>query len=167
MFKLVLLVARLSLSIYLSVVNYSNWQENLTITTLKVIQKYLYLDKISNIQDAAKPVSELPFPSVTICSPGLNMEAVKEALLDDFNNWLNVEGKAEGNYEDLMDEFMEEKYATKVAEGNIFDQIKEMNSPPKECKGCSSTLQNLAACRQGNGQTDNRARKKRSTEGKC
>ena len=165
MFKLVLLVARLSLSIYLSVVNYSNWQENLTITTLKVIQKYLYLDKISNIQDAAKPVSELPFPSVTICSPGLNMEAVKEALLDDFNNWLNVEGKAEGNYEDLMDEFMEEKYATKVAEGNIFDQIKEMNSPPstenQDCEGCSATLQNLAACKEANN-----GRKKRSLEGK-
>ena len=116
-------------------------------------------------------MAELPFPSVTICSPGLNMEAVKEALLDDFNNWLNVEGKAEGNYEDLMDEFMEDKYATKVAEGDIFDKIKEMNSPPptknQECEGCSSTIQNLAACREGNGQTNNNGRKKRSTEGKC
>ena len=112
-------------------------------------------------------MTELQFPSVTICSPGLNMEAVKEALLDEFNNWLNEEEKTRENYKDLMDEFMDEKYATKVAEGNIFDQIKEMNSPPKECNGCSSTLQNLAACRQGNGQTDNRARQKRSTEGNC
>ena len=116
-------------------------------------------------------MTELPFPSVTICSPGLNMEAVKEALLDDFNDWLNVEGKAKGNYKNLMDEFMDEKYATKVAEGNIFDQIKEMNSPPptknQECKGCSSTIQNLAECREGNGQTNNNGRKKRSTEGKC
>ena len=28
-------------------------------------------------------MSELKFPSVTICSPGLNMEAVKDATLDD------------------------------------------------------------------------------------
>ena len=99
------------------------------------------------------------------------MEAVQEALLDEFNIWLNLEGKAERNYEDLMDEFMVDKYATKVAEGNIFDQIKEMNSPPptknQECKDCSPTLQNLAACRGGNGQTDNNDRKKRSAEGKC
>ena len=94
------------------------------------------------------------------------MEAVKEALLDEFNNWLNEEKKTRENYKDLMDEFMKEKYAKEVAKGNIFDQIKEMNSPPKECKGCSSTLQNLVACRQGNGQTDNSGRKKRSTEGK-
>ena len=67
-------------------------------------------------QDAAKPVTELPFSSVTICSPGLNMEAVKEALLDDFDQWLNENGKKtdEKSLEDRLDEFMEEKYATKV-----------------------------------------------------
>ena len=116
-------------------------------------------------------MTELPFPSVTICSPGLNMEAVKEALLDEFNNWLNEEEKTRENYKDLMDEFMDGKYVTKVVEGNIFDQIKEMNSPPptknQECEGCSSTIQNLAECREGNGQTNNNGRKKRSTEGKC
>ena len=115
-------------------------------------------------QNAAKPATELAFPSVTICSSGLNMEAVKEALLDEFNIWLNLEGKAQRNYEDLMDEFMEEKYATKVAEGNIFDQIREMNSPPstenQDCEGCSTTLQNLAACKEASN-----GRKKRSTEG--
>ena len=99
------------------------------------------------------------------------MEAVKEVLLDEFNIWINQEAKTGRSLEDLMDEFMEEKYATKVAEGNIFDQIKEMNSPPptknQECEGCSSTIQNLAACREENGQTDNSGRKKRSTEGKC
>ena len=93
------------------------------------------------------------------------MEAVKEALLDDFNDWLNVEEKAKGNYENLMDEFIDEKYATKVAEGNIFDQIKEMNSPPstenQDCEGCSTTLQNLAACKEASN-----GRKKRSMEGK-
>ena len=67
-------------------------------------------------QDAAKPVTELPFPSVTICSPGLNMEAVEEALLEDFEQWLYDSGKT--NYgeslENQLNEFMEEKYATKV-----------------------------------------------------
>ena len=97
------------------------------------------------------------------------MEVVKEALLDDFNDWLSEEGKTEGNYRDLLDEFMEEKYATRVAEGNIFDQIKAMNSPPsfggQECKGCSGVLQNLAACEKGKGETDHSSRKKRSNGG--
>ena len=61
-------------------------------------------------------MTELPFPSVTICSPGLNMEAVEEALLEDFDQWLNDNGKniERENLGDRLDEFMEEKYATKV-----------------------------------------------------
>ena len=103
-------------------------------------------------QDAAKPVSELPFPSVTICSPGLNMEAVKEALLDDFNGWLNENGKSLGSRQEQLDLFMKEKYATRVAEGNIFDQIKTMNTPPAPSgqeggsSSSSGVLHNLAAC---------------------
>ena len=40
-FNMLLMISRLSLSIYLSVVNYSTWQENLTITTLKVTNKQM------------------------------------------------------------------------------------------------------------------------------
>ena len=97
-------------------------------------------------QDAAKPVTELPFPSVTICSPGLNMEAVKEALLDDFEHWLYENDKSLGNRRKQLDVFMKEKYATRVAEGNFFDRIKEMNSPPSSSGQETRALHNLAAC---------------------
>ena len=97
------------------------------------------------------------------------MEVVKEALFDDFNDWLNGKTKTKESYQHLLDEFMEEKYATRVAEGNIFDKIKAMNSPPssdnQECQGCSGVLQNLAACKKGKGQTDHSSRRKRSNEG--
>ena len=114
-------------------------------------------------------MTDLAFPSVTICSPGLNMEAVKEAILDDFDKWLNESG---GNYKEQLDDFMEEKYARKVEEGNIFEQIKAMNSPPsadnQECKECSAGLQTLAACTKSNGQhgTASSSRRKRSSGGK-
>ena len=114
-------------------------------------------------------MTDLAFPSVTICSPGLNMEAVKEAILDDFDKWLNETG---GNYKEQLDDFMEEKYAIKVEEGNIFDQIKAMNSPPsadsQECKGCSAGLQTLVACSERNRQhgTTSGSRRKRSSGGK-
>ena len=114
-------------------------------------------------------MTDLAFPSVTICSPGLNMEAVKEAILDDFDKWLNESG---GNYKEQLDDFIEEKYARKVGEGNIFEQIKAMNSPPaadsQDCKGCSAGLQTLAACTERN--EDHEAtsgrRRKRSSGGK-
>ena len=122
------------------------------------------------MQDAAKPVAELPFPSVTICSPGLNMKAVEEALLDDFDLWLKENGKAdEGSLENRLDEFMEEKYAT-TAE-NILETIKAMNSPPPSSEEetsnrASSVLQNLVACEAAGDDSDEGSRKKRSTAGK-
>ena len=42
------IVPSLFLSIYLSVVNYSNWQGNLTITTLKVVIRELTILKYFN-----------------------------------------------------------------------------------------------------------------------
>ena len=110
-------------------------------------------------------MTDLAFPSVTICSPGLNMEAVKEAILDDFDKWLNETG---GNYKEQLDDFMEEKYARKVGDENIFEQIKALNSPPSansQCKGCSAGLQTLAACSENNGDTSG-SRRKRSSGGK-
>ena len=93
------------------------------------------------------------------------MEAVKEAILDDFDKWLNETG---GNYKEQLDDFMAEMYARKVEDRNIFEQIKAMNSPPsadsQECKGCSAGLQTLAACSERNGQHG--SRKKRSSGGK-
>ena len=61
-------------------------------------------------------MTDLAFPSVTICSPGLNMEAVKEAILDDFDKWMNETG---GNYKEQLDDFMEEKYARTIGEKMI------------------------------------------------
>ena len=160
----------LSLSIYLSVVNYSSWQENLTITTVKVFLNILISCRwfFALFQNVAKPVTELSFPSVTICSPGLNMEAVKEALLDDFNIWLKEEGKTGGSNKDRFDEYMADKYASKV--GDIMDTIKGLNSPPPSNREDSSTtssnsavLNNLVSCGTNKSQPMNDNRKKRSS----
>ena len=112
----------------------------------------------------AKPVTELSFPSVTICSPGLNMEAVQDALLDDFNIWLKEEGKMGGSNKERFDEYMEEKYAAKV--GDIMETIKGLNSPPPsdgEDSSNSAVLNNLVACGKNKGQPRNGNRKRRSS----
>ena len=53
------------LAVFFTTNVYTDWQDNLVITTLK---------------NTAKDVTELPFPAVTICSEGLNMETVSKAL---------------------------------------------------------------------------------------
>ena len=129
--------------------------------TIQVGQNHCYIF----FQDTAKPVTEFPFPSVTICSPGLDMGEVEEALLDDFDQWLSENGKAEGGLEDQLDEFMKEKYATNVATENIFEKIKAMNLPPPSSEqesSASAVLHNLVACQE---KEENGGRKKRSNEG--
>ena len=83
------------------------------------------------------------------------MEAVKEAILDDFEQWLN-ETSGE-NFQDQLDDFMEEQFGGNFEEGNIFEHIKAMSSPPsldnvREGKSCSAGLQTLAACGERDGQ---------------
>ena len=45
------------------------------------------------LQDINRPVKDTPFPSITICTEGINMEAVMEAVTEDFNEWLQMERK--------------------------------------------------------------------------
>ena len=99
------------------------------------------------------------------------MEAVEEAILEDFDEWLKANSKDDKSFQDQLSVFMKEKYARMPTDGSIFDQIKAMNSPPpsseknKECRTCSSArLQNLAACAKKEGQ--DLVRRKRSTGGK-
>ena len=123
------------------------------------------------MQDTAKPVTELPFPSVTICSPGLNMKAVEEALLEDFNLWLKENRKTdEESLENRLEKFIEEKYAT-TAE-NILETIKAMNLPPPSSEEetsnrASAVLQNLVACQGAGGESYKDSRKKRTTAGRA
>ena len=117
-------------------------------------------------QDAAKPVTELDFPSVTICSSGLNLEAVKSALYNDFAYWKidNEDKVSQLDDEDRVDVYMKETYAMSPGEGNILDTVQGMNSPPmEEAKNSAAVMGTLASCSKKSG---NQRRKKRSDEGR-
>ena len=62
----------LALAAYMSAEAYIDWQSSPVITSLK---------------DTSKQVSTMMFPSVTICTEGVNLEAVKTALVQDFRAW--------------------------------------------------------------------------------
>ena len=107
-------------------------------------------------------MTDLDFPSVTICSSGLNMEAVRKALYNDFAIWrINNTGKENL---DALDKYMEEKYAMKVGEGNILDTIKGMNSPPEK-RNNAAVVSSLASCVKKNEGPISK-RQKRSNKGK-
>ena len=117
-----------------------------------------------NEQDAAKPASELAFPSVTVCSPGLNMEAVAEALYKDFEEWKRENGRDMANIHGKdIDMFMEAEYAMKVGKGNIFDTIRALVLPPTslESPSSSAALENQATCRED--KSSESSRQKRDT----
>ena len=51
-----------------------------------------------------------PFPSVTICTEGINMDAVTDAVTKDFNEWLKVKK----NYTYLTATFTKEEHRNHV-----------------------------------------------------
>ena len=103
---------------------------------------------------------------MTICSTGLNMEAVRRAFYNDFAKWRIT--KDQLGDKELLNAYMEEKYAMSPGEGNILETIKAMNSPPmgeEEEKGNTAAVtSNVVACSKKSG--NHAARKKRSAEGR-
>ena len=145
-----LVLLSLALASYWSVASYNTWQEDLTITTLK---------------DAAMPVERIPFPAVTICSSGLNMDAVKKALMIDFAAWMMEEGRTSVNKEEdkeNWEKFMDEKFAIKDRSKNIFDILKAFQSPnPEQTMRSLFQMESVIACAEGQGPIVQR--RKRST----
>ena len=128
----------LALAVYWSTTAYSNWQENLVVTSLK---------------NPAMPVSKLPFPAVTICTSGLDMEAVKDRLMEDFESWKADEGKTSVDQEedkDHLEEFMKVRFEIDdISSKNIFDIIKALSSPdPRKTMRNLSVLERAIACAQ-------------------
>ena len=128
----------LSLAVYWSVTAFGNWQENLVVTTLK---------------DPAKSVASLNFPAVTICTSGLDMEAVKDRLMKDFASWKEEEGKTSVDKEEdkaLLEEYMKVKFEIEeISSKNIFDIIKALSSPdPRKTMRSLSVLERAIACAQ-------------------
>ena len=85
---------------YFTLTMYTDWQENSVLTTLKT---------------TAKEVTELEFPAITICSEGLNMDAVAKALEKDIDQWQSSSRSARNKREyNARARYMEEKFSISV-----------------------------------------------------
>ena len=131
---LILSVLCLCLAGYLSHKSYTDWQEDQVITTLKT---------------TARPVTDLSFPTVTICAAGLHMENVKTVLERNFNSWRFQNRKSwdAEDIESMMAEFMRETFQIKEKGINILDLLNMMIYPKVESSLASNGVrENLAAC---------------------
>ena len=72
LFWLFIFIAGLIFSVYLSLDAFLDWRKNMIVT---------------RFENSELPVTEIEFPAVTICSQGLNMENVAQAVTRDFYEW--------------------------------------------------------------------------------
>ena len=109
-------------------------------------------------------MSSISFPAVTVCSEGLDMDAVNEMIIEEFKVWKNNRSSVpEGNDKALLDKFMEDKFAIKEDE-NIFDLLRAMSSPsPDKSMAESNVLGSIAACANQKGEAKERKRRQTST----
>ena len=116
---------------------------------------------LTTLKSVGKPVSEIAFPMVTICSPGLFMENVRIALEKSFNQWRVEENKSWEEFEipNLMAEFMKEKFQIKARNVNIMDILNTMISPKdvETSVAANGVRENIEAC----AGADKKGRKKR------
>ena len=99
---------------YLSYEVFVSWQETPVVTHLKTTNK---------------PVLDLEFPSVTICTEGINMEAVLTALNQDFSSWLERNGVSEDSEEALNTFLLETFNLDPDTEINLEEIVVAYSSP--------------------------------------
>ena len=85
---------------------------------------------VTTLKNTAKPVTEIPFPTITICGSGLYMENVEIALEKSFNQWRLSKKKSWNSDEldDLLAEFMQEKFQIKQKGLTIMDILNTLVS---------------------------------------
>ena len=146
---LIICICSSTFAIYLVTESYTSWQKEPVITTLKSV---------------GKPVTEITFPTVTICSPGLFAENVKLALEKSFNQWRFKENRSweVTDITSLMAEFMEDKFQIKDSNVNIMDILNTMISPKdvESTVAANGVRENVQAC------AAKKNRKKRSSGNK-
>jgi hypothetical protein len=106
------------------------------------VQEYQAHRALTTLAGTNKPVTELAFPAVTICSQGLSMDRVAGALQRDFEQWsLKQESKE-------FDEFLTAKFSMDPAEQySLLDVLQSLASPnPEASVGPNGARENLLAC---------------------
>ena len=125
---LIVVAAFLSLATFLTLDTWNQWQEEQVVTTLK---------------NTAKPVTEVPFPAVTICGTGNHMSHVERRIQENFALWRqkNQRNRTGSTVSKDIEDYMSETFqidptSTINEEGNmpvsILDILDMMTAPDVE-----------------------------------
>ena len=98
---------------------------------------------LTTISRTELPISELTFPTVTICSQGLNMDSVTRAVERDYQLWNKEQGGG-----DNFQKFLQTKFSMDPDEDyNLLDVLGSLASQDVEATaGQNSARENMEAC---------------------
>ena len=130
------------------------------------------------MKNTAKPVTDLPFPAITICASGLHMDNVGKKLEENFAQWRMKNSRNDNKKEAIekdIEEYMwttfqiqpKEETDSQTKPANILDILDTMIAPKEASVAANAIRENVFACEdftQRNNQANATAkRKKRST----
>ena len=141
----IICLAFLTLAVYLTTNSILEWRADMVVTTLKTM---------------SKPVTELPFPAITICGSGRHMSLVESVLYTNFLKWSREHGREEN--EEAFQQYMEEDFQIKNGSGSILDILNTIIAPSPQSSAANAVRGNLVACQETGGDG---GRRKRSIEG--
>ena len=104
---------------------------------------------VTNLRSSGRPVSQMDFPTVTICGSGLHMGNVEEALRENIIKWRQERGKTKvDTIEEDVSEFMKDTYQIQSEEVNIFDIVNTMVAPnhAEATLAANGVRENFVAC---------------------
>ena len=119
---------------------------------------YLYFWQVVTVlKDTARPITEVPFPALTICASGLHMNDVEKKLTKDFNEWRAMNNRNETTKEAIdkdVEEFMLQRFQIEPGKSpseqaiSILDILDMMISPDVDASiAASSVRENAIACK--------------------
>ena len=115
---------------------WEQWEEDQVVTTLK---------------NTAKPVTEVPFPTVTICGAGLHMTNVEKKIGGNFVAWRRENARHEESMEGKekdMEDYMAQTFQIEIGSSvNILDILNTMIAPnADETLAANAVRENVFAC---------------------
>ena len=140
--RLILVIGSLVCVSILTFEDYNQWQDNLVTSSLKVntskreLERVLIFSKfkifIIYFQSTSKEVKDTLFPSVTICTEGINMDAVTDAVAKDYYHWLKEEKNTntEREHAPNVKEFLNDLYGVRLSYNISVEDIALAYSSP-------------------------------------
>ena len=131
---LVIVLCSMFMAIWMIGSSYSSWQQKMVITTLKT---------------TAKPITDLDFPTVTICADGQHMGMVEKVVYNHFNKWKKEKYKSkhlpvDDKTKEEFSQFMKDMFQIDEEGINVMDMLNTMIAP--QAAGTNEIRQNEQAC---------------------